>query len=155
MAFVFLIPPSPFSSSPLPHTPLATINLFSVYINMFLFGFVCSIVLIIFNFTYKWNQTVFVLLSMTYFTCIMSSWFIHVVTKSKILFFFNWTIILCVCVCMWITPSLSSVTWHLSCFHVLDVVNNTSMDILEFVFILFPLIRWNCYLSWTWRSGFV
>ena len=85
---VSLIPIHLFTrSSPL--CPLAIISLFSVFMSLFLFCFVCLSYFFCLDPTYKWNYTVFVFVWVILFsiTPSNSSDFIHIGISCKILWF--------------------------------------------------------------------
>ena len=81
---------------------------------------------------YRWHHTEFVFLSLTCYTWHNALQVHHVVVNGKISFFFyGWVVFLCVYIqyiCHFFFIH-SSIDEHLSCFHVLAIVNNVAMNI--------------------------
>jgi len=92
-------------------SPLTIIYLFFVSMILFLFCYICSLVLFFVDSAYKWNNIVLVFLCQTYFTNKISSSSIHALLNGKISF------LLC----------LSSIAY------ILAIENNAAMSIGEHI----------------------
>ena len=93
---------------------------------------------------YMWNHMIFVFLCLNYVSVIYSTHYPTMLSQiTKYLSFF-WLIFLCVCVCVCVCVCNfsihSSIDEHLSCYHMLDIINNELSNHKSFwisVFVLF------------------
>lgn len=154
--------PSPTSFFPSPFSPLAATCLLSASVTL-LFCNACSFVFLVS--TYKWNQTVFIFLCLTYFTLHNALHIVHPCCHNgRISFFCGWVIFCCVYMyTLYTFPHthnvffISSTEGHrLVCcfFKILAIVNNTAVDKgvhIPFLISVFNFggvnrQKWNCWI---------
>ena len=116
-----LIPYSYFIS-PLPLSPLATVSLFSVSMNLFLFCVYIHLYCFLDSIR-KWYHIIFVFLCLTSVSMILSR---SMLLQTAVFHSFLWPSNLLLCLYTSLLNQLS-VDRHLSCFQVLVVVNSVAV----------------------------